>query len=90
MPKITLPRAEMLDILDDDDLIISDTINGQSRWSTNHILIFKKDDKFYKTFYSHGSTESQDELPWEYEENVTCWEVAPVEKVVTVYEKVID
>ena len=66
--------------------IISDTIYDQRRWSTMHELIFKFEDKFYQAYYSKGSTENQDESPWEYEDMVACEEVKPVQKMVTVYE----
>ena len=56
--------------------VIEDRIIDTSRWSIIHEIIFKwKDGKFYKTTYSEGATEMQDERPWEYEDKVTCTEV---------------
>ena len=65
---------------------IEDKIIGQSRWSTAHRRIFKFEGKFYETCYSHGSTECQDESPYEYEpDQIECKEVFPVEKTIIVY-----
>lgn len=54
---------------------IKNTITGTSRWSVHHEIIFEDKGKFYKTHYSEGATECQDERPWEYDENVECVEV---------------
>ena len=62
--------------------IVVNEIFDTSRWSTHHSLIFKKDGKYYRTSYSRGATEQQDESPWEYEDNVECVEVEPYEKIV--------
>jgi len=60
-----------------------DRIIGNGRWSINHEIVFEDNDgKFYQTRYSVGSTEIQDERPWEYEDQVECVEV--VKKPVTV------
>ena len=68
--------------------VISDKIDGTSRWSTLHTLIFKFEGKYYESDYSTGSTEYQDESPYEYDgDEIECCEVIPVEKVVTVYVK---
>lgn len=64
----------------DSAIVIEDKIVGQRRWSTDHRLVFKFEDKFYKTTYSCGSTECQDESPYEYEDDeIECPEVVPVE-----------
>lgn len=66
---------------------IKDTITGQSRWSTQHEIIFSYDSKFYKAHYQHGSTESQDEGPWEYDNGeIECTEVQLVERTVKIWE----
>ena len=55
---------------------IRDKIEEQNRWSTLHEIVFKdKDNKYYETGYSVGSTEQQDERPWEDQEYVECVEV---------------
>lgn len=68
--------------------VVSDVITGQGRWSTYHEVVFIDGDALWRTSYSVGSTEVQDEEPWEYLAAVECVEVAPVEKIVTVYEEV--
>lgn len=65
--------------------VISNTICDQGRWSTDYELIFKMDEKFYRTYYSRGSTECQDEGPWEYGDPEVK-EVFPKQKTITVYE----
>lgn len=53
-----------------------DKVIDNSRWSINHEIIFKDTDgKMYSTYYSVGATESQDESPWEYEDEIECTEV---------------
>jgi len=62
---------------------IEDTLVGHSRWSVEHELVFlNRDGKKYRCSYSVGATESQDEMPWEYENEVACEEV--VQRTVTV------
>lgn len=82
----------LLDTLYDqnDCEIISDTIVDHRRWAVTHELIFKHENKYYRTHYSQGATENQDESPWEFDEGgVVCEEVVPTEKVVTVYVPVV-
>ena len=67
--------------------VIKDEIYDTSRWSVNYELIFKFEEKFYQVDYSRGSTEYQDETPFENEgDYIDCVEVVPVEKTVVVYE----
>jgi len=87
MPKIKIPREQMLDILGTDDAI-EDEIVDHTRWAVHHEMVFKKDGKFYKTWYSVGATESQDESPWEYEDEVEAVEVEKYEKTVTAWREV--
>jgi len=69
--------------------VVENEIVDTSRWSIHYRLIFKWiDGKFYETSYRVGATENQDEHAWEYEEEVSCVEVAQVEKVVKVWEPV--
>ena len=61
-----------------------------ARWSINHRMVFKDkaSGRFYEAHYSRGATESQDESPFEHDDDlVECEEVHPVEKVVIVYER---
>ena len=70
------------------DEIVEEEIIDQSRWSTHHRQVFKFEDRFYETFYSTGSTEYQDERPYEDEpDEIELTEVFPVQKTITVYEK---
>lgn len=54
---------------------IEDNIVDTGRWSIYHKIIFEDNGKFYRTHYSVGATECQDERPWEYEDEVECEEV---------------
>ena len=69
---------------------VSDTIVDTNRWSVISELVFKFDGRFYRTTYhSQGSTEKQDELPFQYEsDEIECQEVKQAEKVVVVWEAV--
>ena len=68
--------------------VIHNDIVDTTRWSIVYEVVFKFDNKFYKTHYSVGATESQDERPYEYDgDEIECVEVVPVEKTITVYEK---
>jgi hypothetical protein len=67
--------------------VIEQKMTGHTRWSLKYSMIFKFEDKLYKTSYSTGATEYQDEEPYEYEDDVIeCPEVFPVEKTIIVYE----
>lgn len=91
MPTITFDKDYMELVLWEDaegtEIVVNDIVDT-SRWSNHYKLIFKKDYKYYQTFYSRGATESQDERPWEYEDKVECVEVEPYEKIVIEYRKV--
>lgn len=68
---------------------LEDTIIDVDRWSIIHEIVFLwKDGKTYRTGYSVGATEHQEERPWEYEDEVECTEVHQVEKLVKVWEPV--
>ena len=72
---LTIKTKELLD----HDVIgdaVEDEITDTGRWHTYHSIVFKwKDDKHYTTSYREGSTEMQDESPWEDETEVDCQEV---------------
>ena len=92
--KKTFTREELLELglphECDGGKIISNEITGQRRWSTEYSLIFQlagqAENEAWATSYSAGSTEEQDESPWEYEKEVDCWLVHKTEKTVTVWE----
>lgn len=94
MPVINISKETMKLILwenlDNTEILVDDIIDN-SRWSIMHLFIFKyTDGKIYETTYSIGATESQDERPWEYEDEVECVEVEPYEKMVIDYRRVRD
>jgi hypothetical protein len=66
---------------------VTERVIGTRRWSTDYERVFKHEGRFYLTTFSRGSTESQDERPYEYDgDEIECVEVFPREKVVIVYE----
>ena len=68
--------------------IVEDTIIDTQRWSVVHRIVFLFGNQFYTTTYSVGSTEYQDESPFEFEDDsVECPEVFEVQKTITVYEE---
>ena len=61
--------------------VVLDEIIDKSRWDDYHRLVFKDlDGTLWETTYWVGSTEIQDEGPWEYEDMIECKQVklAPV------------
>jgi len=89
MTKLKLSNETMLSILyGDEGEVLRNQIVGHSRWSVNHEVIFRYGDKLYQAYYSVGATETQDEVPWEYEKEVECVEVEPYEKTVIDYRTV--
>ncbi len=54
---------------------LEDKVIDSSRWSINHEIIFENDGKYWKTCYSVGATECQDERPWDDIDEVECTEV---------------
>ena len=68
--------------------ILGDSIIDQRRWVTVHRLLLRIKDKFYETTYQHGSTECQDESPWEHVSEVNFIELRKVQKLVDVWEPV--
>lgn len=81
MPYIMRSKQWMLDTLDDSDIVVRDTIVGNSRWAIQYELIFKYDDKLYRAYYSVGATECQDETPWQDEDEIKCIEVMAVPSI---------
>jgi hypothetical protein len=84
----TFTSAEMLEILWESNDVVEDRVIGNGRWSIEHEIVFKHEDKFYRTTYSVGATESQDERPWEYQPIVTVTQVHQVERTVLKWEAV--
>ena len=73
--KRTFDTEFLLNELDLPCNVIEDHVVDNSRWSIDHKIIFEYEGKFYKTYYSVGATECQDESPWEYKDKVECIEV---------------
>lgn len=88
MPKIKLHKDFLINELDLPYSAIKDTITSTSRWSIYHEIIFAYNGKFYKTNYSEGATEQQDESAWEYEDEIECTEVHIVEKLIKIWEPI--
>jgi len=67
---------------------IQENVIDTSRWSIIYEIIVQRvsDKKFFKSTYSVGATESQDERPYEYDSEAIFEEVVPVEKTIIVYE----
>ena len=62
-------------------------ITSIGRWSTHYRDIFEHEGKFYETKFSRGSTEQQDESPYQYDpDEIECKEVFPIEKTIIVYQ----
>jgi hypothetical protein len=64
-------------------------IVDQSRWSTFLTAIFhhKSTDKYYRASWSRGSTEGQEESPYENDTEAEFTEVHKVQKMVDVWEE---
>lgn len=63
-------------------------ITDTSRWSVNYRIVFKLGGKYYMSHYSEGSTEMQDERPYEYDgEWIEVTEVVPQAVTVIQYVK---
>ena len=68
---------------------VQSTIVEHSRWSVHYEEIFEHEGKYYRTYYSVGATESQDEQPYEYDEDmIECQEVEQVKRYVSVWKDV--
>jgi hypothetical protein len=75
--------------LEDKQRIYLDEITNHNRWSVGHRIVFQYNDKVYEAYYSVGATESQDESPWEYEDEIECTEVEEVEVAVKQWKPVL-
>ena len=62
--------------------LVENNLPGSGRWSSYQTMVFGHGGKLYRTHYSRGATECQDERPFEYEgSEVECEEVYPVSVV---------
>lgn len=85
MAKVTFSKEFMLDMLESGP-IHEDRMVDHRRWAVVHEIVFEHEGRFYRTRYSVGATESQDEGPWEGQDTVECTEVHQVPKTVMVWE----
>jgi len=82
MQKVAYDEAEGVEI-------IENNIVDHARWSVIHAIVFSFEGKFYSSSYRVGATESQDESPYEWDnDEIECCEVKPVSKTITVYEEI--
>lgn len=66
--------------------IVRNELVDNTRWNLVYGLVVEKDGKFFRTEYQTGATESQDNSPFDYMDEVEFEEVFPVEKTITVYQ----
>lgn len=90
-------KEALLDIVDagagnkynDLTVVTNPAFVERRRWTITYVQVFSYEGKYYQMTYSEGSTEMQDEKPFEYEGDfIECPEVKPVEKTVLVYERI--
>lgn len=86
------PKEARSIIFDDNDEWeeIEQNIVDTSRWSIHKEGIFlnKKENKHYLFEWSVGATECQDELPYEYDEEVIPKEMKQTQKTIWIWEPV--
>ena len=94
MPTKTFNTEDLISMLYEDDgplELVSDKSSGTTRWSDRRLLVFRdtRDSKLYRTDYSKGLTEYQDEQAFEDNEPTTeCIEVEEYTKEVKAYRPV--
>jgi hypothetical protein len=75
-------KDELIKLVDGDSTelkLIEDKIIDRSRWSIDYELVFEYDGLLYRTYYSMGATEEQDEGPFEFSpEEIECEMVVKV------------
>lgn len=71
----------------DDFNVVSDEMIDHRRWSITHEVIVQRisDSKYFKSQYSIGATESQDQFAYDYDDPKFT-QVFPIEKTIIVYE----
>jgi hypothetical protein len=70
----------------DNYTVLESKIVDQTRWAIHYEMIFQNNDKYYKTEYSRGSTEYQDESPYQFDDDmIECKEVRPQPKTIIEY-----
>jgi len=79
-------KEVILDIMESEDDVIYTKIIDKSRWCDIYEWVFRFENKFYMSNYRVGSSELQEERPYEFDREIECKEVFPVQKTITVYE----
>lgn len=87
---VTLSAAEARQIICGDHRdykVIETTITGTGRWSIYKETIIQRisDGKYFRTHYSEGATEAQDEQPYDWG-TPEFTEVKPITRTITIYE----
>lgn len=101
MPMLTVPTETLTETWGLPDVytqenefvqVLRNDIYDQFRWTTEYDLVFKVKEtgKIYQTRYRVGSTECQEDRPWDYKDEVTLTEVEPFEKTIIDYRPVPD
>lgn len=86
--KLILSEKEAKDILWEETpyKIVKNELVDNTRWNLVYDLVVEKDGRFFRTSYTTGATEMQDNSPFDYTKTVEFEEVFPVEKTIVVYE----
>lgn len=79
--------AELIEILTEAPVVFEQKLSA-SRWWNNMFIVTEVEGMFIGYNYAQANRdESVQDLGWEFDKKTIC-EVKPVEKVVTVYEKI--
>lgn len=73
--KTTFKRDFLMEELDLPSAALETKLVDTTRWTTVHEIIFEHEGKHYKTWYRRSATVLKDEEPWEYEDEVICYNV---------------
>lgn len=84
-----MQRLAYDDIYPKEAEVIENKIISVGRWDIHYEIVFKTNSKYYRSYYSIGATENQDNQPYEYDGNeIECEEVVPYEETVVRFKKV--
>lgn len=81
-------KKEFLQNLLWDDKFFDEELYDTSRWSKHYSAIFIFEGKNYMALYSRGATETQDESPFEFDDDeIECYEAIQVVKTIKTWEQ---
>lgn len=63
--------------------VLEDNITDHRRWSVDHECVFAYEGKHYICHYSVGATESQDETPFQYDDDLITLDEVEQQEVTT-------